>query len=66
MVENSSPFKSRKFIIAVMLIISAVALTGFNRMDGSQAMVILSLVGGSYGYSNIASKKLDQLPKKDS
>jgi len=50
-------FASRKFFVAIMLTACATYLAGIGVMDGSNIMVVFSIVGGGYGLSNVIDKK---------
>jgi hypothetical protein len=52
-------YGSRKFIVAVMLIVSASALSAYDKLDSGGLTVVLGLAGAGYGMTNVASRKYD-------
>ena len=51
-------FKSRKFIIALLLILCTSVLAFYKVMTGTEVTIIFGIVGSGYGFANIADKKL--------
>ena len=49
-------YGSRKFIVAMALIVVSAALSAYGRLDSNGLTVIYALVGAGYGLTNVASK----------
>lgn len=47
----------RKFVVAVLLVVSATGLGILDKMDSGAIGVVLGLVGAGYGFANVAGKK---------
>ena len=47
----------RKFIIAILLVISATVLGMFDKLESGAIGIVLGLVGAGYGFANVASNR---------
>ena len=47
----------RKFIVAILLVLSSTALGMFDKLESGAIGIVLGLVGAGYGFANVASKK---------
>lgn len=50
-------YRSRKFMLAVMIYIAATALAAYKILDGAQVMAIYLTILGAYSLANVAEKK---------
>lgn len=47
----------RKFIVALLIILSATALGLYGKMDSSALGIVFATVGAGFGLANVANKK---------
>jgi hypothetical protein len=51
-------YKSRKFIIAILLTLCTTLLALASVLDGTNVTIIFGIVGSGYGLTNIFDKKI--------
>ena len=51
-------YGSRKFIVALLIIIATFFLGLTSTLSGTQITVILTTVGGGYGFTNLWAKRM--------
>jgi hypothetical protein len=44
---------SRKFLVSVIITLSATVLTNYGRMDSTNALIAMGISGGMYGFVNV-------------
>jgi hypothetical protein len=51
-------YGSRKFIVALLIIIVTFVLGLLSTLSGTQVTVILTAIGGGYGFTNLWAKRM--------
>lgn len=54
-----SKFASRKFLIAVIILLCTTGLASGDKLDGEATKIIFAMVGFGYGLANVFSKTID-------
>ena len=57
MVEDVKKYGSRKFIVAMTIIIGATALCGCSKIDGGAYLASMAIAGGGYQLANVWEQK---------